>query len=243
MWVALEAVHGPKGHLTVVNIKHMLFYSKAEEGDNLVEHTNKLKTYWEQVNAFDILEYNISNVQFKSIITGSLPSSWDSFTAPYSNQYKNLGTNNEQKNIDSQTYIGLIQDKYHRRKAQDKAQTFVTYGNHHNPSSSTLPNNNKSLKDCIDNSPRCTHCNGCWHAADQCYFKGKGRCQTCQQFHRGKCQYETKELKGKRKRNNGRNEGKKRQKDEQAQRVIQQNSGEESGNEWLPKKDNPHSNE
>ena len=95
MWVALEAVHKPKGHLTVVNIEHILFYSKAEEGDDLVEHTNKLKTYWEQVNAFEIPGYNISDVQFKGIITGSLPSSWDSFTAPYSNQYKNLGSNNE----------------------------------------------------------------------------------------------------------------------------------------------------
>ena len=85
MWIALEAVHEPKGHFIIVNIECMLFYTKAEEGNDLVEHTNKLKTYWEQVNAFDILEYNISNVQFKGIITGSLPLSWDLFTAPYSN--------------------------------------------------------------------------------------------------------------------------------------------------------------
>ena len=112
MWVALEAIHEPKGHLTVVSIQRMLFYTRVDENNDLIEHTNKLKTHWERINAFDILEYNVSNISFKGIITGSLPPSWDTFTAPYTNQYKNMGSNDERRNIDSQIFIGLIQEEY-----------------------------------------------------------------------------------------------------------------------------------
>ena len=61
-WVALEAIHEPKGHLTVVSIQQMLFYTRVDKNNDLIEHTNKLKMYWEQINAFDILEYNVSDI-------------------------------------------------------------------------------------------------------------------------------------------------------------------------------------
>ena len=77
----------------VVSIQWMLFYMRASEDDDLIEHTNRLKMYWERINAFDIPEYNVSNISFKGIITGSLPPSWDTFTTPYTNQYKNMGSN------------------------------------------------------------------------------------------------------------------------------------------------------
>ena len=93
MWVALQAIHEPKGYLMVISIQWMLFYTRADKNNDLIEHTNKPKTYWEQINAFDRLEYNVSNISFKGIITGSLPPSWDTFTTPYTNQYKNMGSN------------------------------------------------------------------------------------------------------------------------------------------------------
>lgn len=235
----------------VVSIQQMLFSTRAKEDDDLIKHTNKLKTYWEQINAFDIPEYNVSDVLFKGIITGSLSPSWDSFTAPYMNQYKNLESNDERKNIDSQTYIGIIQEEYFRCKAhKDGGQSFVMAYNDHGKASSTSHNSSatKNLKDHISGETQCSHCSGRWHTSETCYFKGKERCKTCQKFHNRKCHYENKEGNSgrirKKKGSGGKKQDKKHQpvqNSKQAQIVIQRDpQDDKSDEEFLSGGDNPY---
>ena len=46
MWTSLEAVHESRGHQYAITLMRSLFRTCAEEGDDLVEHLNKLKEMW-----------------------------------------------------------------------------------------------------------------------------------------------------------------------------------------------------
>ena len=49
-WSNLEAVHDAKSHQTTIGIIRNLYRTSAEEGDNISDHLNKLKRYWERIN-------------------------------------------------------------------------------------------------------------------------------------------------------------------------------------------------
>ena len=83
MWTSLEAVHESKGHQYAIALMRALFRTCAEEGDDLIEHLNKLKEMWEKLNILNNDHFKVSDMQFKTIITSSLPQSWDIFTDPY----------------------------------------------------------------------------------------------------------------------------------------------------------------
>ena len=46
-WTNLEVVHDAKSHQTTIGIIRNLYHTSAEEGDNISDHLNKLKRYWE----------------------------------------------------------------------------------------------------------------------------------------------------------------------------------------------------
>ena len=72
MWLALQAIHETKGHLSAIAAQHALFGTHAEEGDNIVAHLAKLKTGWEAVNMINAEDFIINDIQFKGIIATSL---------------------------------------------------------------------------------------------------------------------------------------------------------------------------
>jgi hypothetical protein len=48
-WSNLEAIHDAKSHQTTIGIIRNLYRSTAEEDDNISDHLNKLKLYWERI--------------------------------------------------------------------------------------------------------------------------------------------------------------------------------------------------
>ena len=60
-----------------------LFHTITDEGDDIVEHLNKLKEAWEKLNMLDNENFFIPDTQFKALLASSLPPSWDIFMDPY----------------------------------------------------------------------------------------------------------------------------------------------------------------
>ena len=81
-WKNLEAIYEDKSQETAVAIIWNLWHTTAEE-DNISEHLNTLKKYWEHLNLVNDESFKIPEVQFKIAIISSLPPSWDNFTQPY----------------------------------------------------------------------------------------------------------------------------------------------------------------
>ena len=61
MWTSLEAVHESRGHQYAITLMRSLFRTCAEEGDDLVEHLNKLKEMWEKLNILNNKNFNVSD--------------------------------------------------------------------------------------------------------------------------------------------------------------------------------------
>jgi gag-polypeptide of LTR copia-type len=79
MWMNLEAVHESQSHETITSYICNLFRTYAEEEDDIIEHVNKLKQYWERISILGDENFKFSDHLFRVIITSSLPPSWDAF--------------------------------------------------------------------------------------------------------------------------------------------------------------------
>jgi len=62
MWLALQAIHETKGHLSAIAVRHALFRTDAEEGDNIVAHLAKLKAEWETLNMINADDFIITDI-------------------------------------------------------------------------------------------------------------------------------------------------------------------------------------
>ena len=82
-WSSLEAVHDAKSHQTTIGIIQNLYRASAEDGNNIADHLNKLKRYWEWINLIADDDFKVSDNQFKVLISSSLPAEWDMFTEAY----------------------------------------------------------------------------------------------------------------------------------------------------------------
>ena len=60
-WSNLEAVHDAKSHQTTIGIICNLYCTSAEEGNNISDHLNKLKRYWERINLIANSDFKISD--------------------------------------------------------------------------------------------------------------------------------------------------------------------------------------
>ena len=112
MWSSLEAVHKSKGHQTIIAIIRNLFHTTAEEDANISNHLNKLKTYWEHINAMDNEDFKISDPLFKVVISSSLPLSWDAFTELYVGGRKGVVETDQKKLMKSQQFISILKEEY-----------------------------------------------------------------------------------------------------------------------------------
>ena len=82
MWTSLEAVHESQGHQYAIALMRSLFHTITDEGDDIVEHLNKLKEAWEKLNMLDNENFFIPDTQFKALLTSPLPPSWDTLQIP-----------------------------------------------------------------------------------------------------------------------------------------------------------------
>jgi hypothetical protein len=109
-----------------------LFRQCADDNDDIVDHLTCLKKQWEQLNVLNDEDFRITDVQFKMIITSSLPCAWDVFTEPYVGGRKGTVNKEPKKLTSSQEFIGIIKEEYARRKSRTPTATTmqVTHTSH-----------------------------------------------------------------------------------------------------------------
>ena len=110
-WTNLEVVHDAKSHQTTIGIIQNLYHTSAEEGDNISDHLNKLKRYWEQINLMADDDFRVSDNQFKVLISSSLPPTWDTFTEGYVGCHRDVPETDQKKLMSSQQFIGIIKEE------------------------------------------------------------------------------------------------------------------------------------
>ena len=116
-WSNLEAVHDAKSHQTTIGIICNLYRTSVEEGNNISDHLNKLKRYWERINLIADSDFKVSDNQFKVLISSSLPTSWDMFTEGYVGRHKDIPETDPKKLMNSQQFIGIIKEEAIHRDA------------------------------------------------------------------------------------------------------------------------------
>ena len=177
MWENLQSIHETVGLAGIMAAKCHLLNTQAEDDTNIVKHINNLQ---EQHNTLANMGEHISDQEFKSIITMSLPESWDAFTTSYqgSNTKRPQGFQQSQAQVSSQELSSiLIQEYYHHHHNDHMTSSNTTYyaksdgplkkKKKNDPSSSTTPKIVCKI---------CGHTN---HITNKCHFKGKPKCSKC----------------------------------------------------------------
>ncbi len=126
-------------------------------------------------------DFRITDIQFKTIISSSLPPSWDTFTEPYVGRRRDIVENDPKKLMSSQQFIGIIKEEYGRQKAR-KENGIVQYSTQIYYSQA----NNKCLladritpHNSVNNSSGmlCCNCGLQNHIADDCRWLGRSKCE------------------------------------------------------------------
>jgi hypothetical protein len=76
MHSALSVTHENKAHLTVNHIQTLLYETKSGESDDVLKHLDTLISLRDRINKFPNFEFHVYDTRFKSIISASLPSTW-----------------------------------------------------------------------------------------------------------------------------------------------------------------------
>jgi gag-polypeptide of LTR copia-type len=118
MWRSLVAVYEPPGFENPVEISRCLTQTRADEEEDIVEHIEQLKEYWEQLNMRNFTCFTMTDECFKHILSFSLPPSWDDFTSKLISMPGGIPPQDERANITSQEFIGILIQEAYRRKGK-----------------------------------------------------------------------------------------------------------------------------
>ena len=110
-WSNLEMIRNAKSHQTTIGIIRNLYHTSAKEGNDISDHLNKLKRYWEQINLTADNDFKVLYNQFKVLISSSLLSSWDIFTEAYVGGRRDVPETDLKKLMSSQQFIGIIKEE------------------------------------------------------------------------------------------------------------------------------------
>lgn len=118
VWAKLEVANRSQTSNTILAYRRKLFHTTAGEGDNIIEHLDKLKQYRQQVHFVAL--YNerlkVPDNYFNQIIAHSLPPSWDYFTGRYFVGTQTFVNDNIGTAMSSQRFIEVIEQEYRRRE-------------------------------------------------------------------------------------------------------------------------------
>jgi hypothetical protein len=174
MWTALEDIHEAKGNLTAIGAQRILFKTRAEEGDNIEEHLTKLKGAWEYLGSLDAEDFTVTDVQFKAIVSSSLPSSWDPITDPYVGRRKGETVTDPKKKASSQEMMGAIKEEYRRRQARDE-ESSIPHAFYSQPKNRSRPSLNARIGDKVV-TKKCGTCGYTNHKTEDCRRR---KCSIC----------------------------------------------------------------
>jgi hypothetical protein len=176
IWKSLKAIHKTKDYQVSITIQHALFKKCAADGDNIVEHLTQLKKQWEQLNILDDTDFCITDTQFKTIITSSLPASWDTFMEPYVGRYVSIAEQDPKKLSSSQEFIGILKEEYTKWKdhVNDAQQSY-----YNNLTNNTNTNKKRPQGQRKATGMMCRNCNHENHITDNCKWLGQLKCDKC----------------------------------------------------------------
>ncbi len=220
MWASLVAVHESKGHQTTISYMRNLFHTTADEGDNISDHLNKLKQYWEKLNLLGDGDFKISDLLFKIIISSSLPPSWDTYTESYVGGPTALIAGDPKRRLNSQELIGLLKEEYIRRESRKREVTHSTFSSNHFYNKPSLANRiappNVHPKQ-VPSNKFCKNCKLTNHNTHECRYLGKPKCGQCDKFgHAQKDCWFNKNSKRRREKQTGRDNDNKKSRREEA---------------------------
>ncbi len=185
IWKSLEAIHETKDYQIAITIQRALFKKCASEDEDMIEHLAELKKLWERLNVLDDADFRITDIQFKTIIASSLPSSWDVFTEPYVRRQVGVVEKDPKKLTSSQEFIGILKEEYMKRNDRNgnahqvyhmNAKGNNNFGNHKNRTLARAQGQNKST------GMLCRNCKLTSHSTDDCKWLGKPLCDKCNWF-------------------------------------------------------------
>ena len=177
IWKSLEAIHETKDYQVAITIQRALFRKCASEDDDIIEHLGELKKQWERLNVLEDADFRITDIQFKTIIASSLPSSWDVFTEPYVGRRVGVVEQDPKKLASSQEFIGILKEEYMKRKERNGNTQKVYYTNNNS--------NNQKNRTRGQRKPTgmlCRNCKHDSHNTDDCRWLGKPQCSKCNWF-------------------------------------------------------------
>jgi len=173
MWRSLKGVHDNKGHQALIAYMRNLYCLTTEEGDNIIEHLNKMKEGHEHINLMGDACFYIPNITFKLLICQSLPPSWDNYTDTYIGS-QTFTVKDPRTSISSQHFIGILKNKYNRHKGHKTDTSPYANGQQVNQVKASMcslmsrmaPTSGKPFLK--DHSTFCKLCNVVGHPTDEC---------------------------------------------------------------------------
>jgi len=154
-WFQLRQAKEPIGLTAVVDAIWQLYDTRCPEGQSIDAHIANLRTRLSEVTA---LGETIPDRMFAVILTKSLPSSWQSWAAPF------WGSKSATDTVTAAEVISRLYEEDRRRRIHQRTDETANLAAVHNRGKRTLP----------PNPITCGNCKKPGHAAAQCYSKGGG---------------------------------------------------------------------
>jgi len=178
MWDNLTSVHEMCGQQSITALRCTLYHTKAVEGDNITAHVNTMRSYQATLHQMGL---KVNDKDFKSILVSSLPITWDAFTASY------LGSQTGNAVMTSQELVAIICDEYNRRKTVPGAKEGQDEGNSSLTMTAQLVTGPWGKKRAREEKKEksgskkqtCAICFRDNHVTDDCFHKGKPKCNNC----------------------------------------------------------------
>ena len=181
MWDNLTSVDGMHGQQSIMALCCTLYHMKAVKGDDIVVHMNTIHSYQATLHQ---MGSKVNDEDFKSILVSSLPITWDAFTASY------LGSQTRNAVMTSQELVAIIRNEYNHRKTMPGAEEGQDEGNSSMMMMAQLVTGLWGKKRAREEKKEktgskkytCTICFHDNHVTDDCFHKGKPKCNNCRKL-------------------------------------------------------------
>src|SRR5260370_9313894 len=171
MWSNLKATHQVCGDQTENQLMRELTDTKANEGDDIIQHLAKIKRLWDRITLVSPDDLPLTPKLFKKFLAYSLPPTWDEFT-------RQFFRDPEKKNLTVPKFIGKCHEEYRQRLIRGNENGQMAYAAMNKPLAKRLGNATQKPNQGKKRA-RCTHCGHNNHSVENCYHIKKPKCSGC----------------------------------------------------------------